>query len=392
MADSLTVNVKLTNQTEGGNNNSWGQIADANFEEIDDKFGDVTAISTTGGNTTLTDAQEIVNALNITGALVSNVTITFSGRGGTWIVKNATTGDYAVTCLVSGQTGVAVTQGTTKPVFSTGTDIAAAGADSSAAAIPAGQIVMYVGTAAPSTWVRANGRTVSNAAGGGTERANADTETLWLLLYASYSNTILPIQDSSGIASARTTGAADYALNKRLPLPDLRGRAFVGLDDMGNTAASRLGTIITSQTTNGASGGTETVVLVEANLAAHTHTGPSHTHTFSATSGTESATHTHSGTTASSGAHTHTYTAPTSNTTTPGGAFSAASAIVAGVTTSSDGAHTHTITTGTASATHTHSVSGTTDAGGTGATGSTGSGTAHSNVQPSWLGTFIIKL
>ena len=45
MADTLTTNLLLTNQTEGGNNNSWGTIADANFEEIDDKFGDTTDIS-----------------------------------------------------------------------------------------------------------------------------------------------------------------------------------------------------------------------------------------------------------------------------------------------------------------------------------------------------------
>ena len=78
MADTTTPNLLLTNQTEGGNTNTWGQIADANFEEIDDKFGDVTAISTTGGTTTLSDAQEIVNAIVLTGTLVSNVTVVFS--------------------------------------------------------------------------------------------------------------------------------------------------------------------------------------------------------------------------------------------------------------------------------------------------------------------------
>ena len=42
MADTLTTNVLLTNQTEGGNNNSWGGIADNNFEFIFDKFGEFT--------------------------------------------------------------------------------------------------------------------------------------------------------------------------------------------------------------------------------------------------------------------------------------------------------------------------------------------------------------
>ncbi|MEK9811086.1 MAG: hypothetical protein VW362_11605, partial [Candidatus Nanopelagicales bacterium] len=83
MADTTTPNILLTNQTEGGNNNTWGTIADANFEQIDNKLGDVTSITTTGGSTVLTSTQEIVNAVIIDGALVSNATITFSGRGGT---------------------------------------------------------------------------------------------------------------------------------------------------------------------------------------------------------------------------------------------------------------------------------------------------------------------
>lgn len=123
MADTLTPNIKITNQTEGANNNSWGIIADANFEEIDDKFGDVTSIATTGGNTTLTDSQEIVNAIRVSGTLVSNAVIIFSGRGGSWIVENNTTGAYTVTCKVSGQTGVEIEQGGAALVYCNGTDI-----------------------------------------------------------------------------------------------------------------------------------------------------------------------------------------------------------------------------------------------------------------------------
>ncbi len=37
--------MKLTNQTEGSNDNAWGTICDANFEEIDGKLGDLTSIS-----------------------------------------------------------------------------------------------------------------------------------------------------------------------------------------------------------------------------------------------------------------------------------------------------------------------------------------------------------
>lgn len=123
MADTLTPNLLLTNQTEGGNLNTWGVIADANFEEIDDKFGDVTSVSTTGGTTTLSTSQEVVNAIRVSGTLVSNATIVFSGRGGSWIVENNTTGSYSVTCKVSGQTGVTIEQGGASLVYCNGTDI-----------------------------------------------------------------------------------------------------------------------------------------------------------------------------------------------------------------------------------------------------------------------------
>ena len=124
MHDTSTTNILMTNQTEGGNNNTWGTIADANFERIDDKFGNVTLITTTGSSTVLSSTQELVNAIVIDGALASNSTITFSGRGGSWVVRNDTTGYYTVTCKVSGQTGVTVDQGAAVVVFFDNTDIA----------------------------------------------------------------------------------------------------------------------------------------------------------------------------------------------------------------------------------------------------------------------------
>lgn len=123
MADTLTTNIKLTNQTEGGNNNTWGQIADDNFERIDNKFGDVTIISTSGGTTTLSDTQEIANAIRVSGSLSSNAVVQFSSRGGTWVVSNQTSGSYTVACKVTGQTGVVVPQGVTRVIHFNGSDI-----------------------------------------------------------------------------------------------------------------------------------------------------------------------------------------------------------------------------------------------------------------------------
>lgn len=134
MADTYSSNVRVVLQQPGGNNNSWGTILNTNLDTIDAKFGDTTSVSTTGGNTTLTETQEVVACIDVSGTLVSNAVIIFSGRGGFWIVSNTTTGNYTVTCKVSGQTGVTIEQGGTALVYCDGTDINYGNPPSAAAA------------------------------------------------------------------------------------------------------------------------------------------------------------------------------------------------------------------------------------------------------------------
>lgn len=134
----------------------------------------------------------------------------------------------------------------------------------------------YWGASAPTGYVLADGQTIGSAASGATSRANSDTLNLYTLLWNATTNTELPIQDSSGAASSRGASAAvDFAANKRLPLPDMRGRVSIGLDNMGGTAANR----ITSASDNGAnstvmagSGGAQTVALTADNNGPHSHT------------------------------------------------------------------------------------------------------------------------
>lgn len=208
--------------------------------------------------------------------------------------------------------------------------------------MPTGAMMMYGATSAPTGWVRANGRTIGNASSSATERANADTSSLFTFLWTNYSDSVCAVSSGRGASAA-----ADYAANKSIALPDLRGRAFFGLDDMGGSAASRIGTTF-SGTTNGATGGAENHTLTTAQLPAHSH----------------------SGTTASDGAHTHTvaYTNAARDPGASGSLMNYAGSDLT-TTTSSNGAHTHTFT-----------------------TGNTGSGEQHNNMPPCFLTTFIIKL
>lgn len=103
---------------------------------------------------------------------------------------------------------------------------------------------------------------------------------------------------------------------------------------------------------------------------------PAHTHSFSATTGTESAGHTHtaSGTTGTVSAdHTHSYGNQGGGTTVNPTSVTATAIAGGGSTGGVSALHTHNIsvTSGGVSATHTHSVSGT--------SGSTGGGGAHTH-------------
>lgn len=130
----------------------------------------------------------------------------------------------------------------------------------------AGDIKTAYGTAVLSGWVRANGRTVGSATSGATERANADTQTLFVYLYGADPNLVV-----SGGRGA--SAAADFAANKTIALPDFRGRVLASFDDMGNSPAGRLTLASMTKTTIGGFGGSEINNLAVANLPPLTPAG-----------------------------------------------------------------------------------------------------------------------
>lgn len=208
---------------------------------------------------------------------------------------------------------------------------------------PIGAFVDYTGTT-KAGYVRANGLTIGEL-GSGATTADDNTEDLYVHLWDNYANSICAVSTGRGASAA-----ADFAAGKTLTILDRRGRTFAGVDDMGTSAASRLTSTTMSPDgiTKGATGGTQTHTLTTAESAAHTHTG----------------------TTASDGAHQHTYSDEQGATTvSPAGATSVATSADTTASTSSSGAHTHTFT-----------------------TASTGGGGAHLNMQPTMLGTVLLKL
>jgi microcystin-dependent protein len=113
-----------------------------------------------------------------------------------------------------------------------------------AVSAPAGAIEAYAGSTAPTGWLLSFGQAVSRT---------------------TYANLFAVISTTYGSGDGSTT----------FNLPDMRGRAVAGVDNMGGTAASRLtSTVLTASNTLGATGGTQTHTLTAAQSGVPAHSHP----------------------------------------------------------------------------------------------------------------------
>ena len=116
-----------------------------------------------------------------------------------------------------------------------------------------GEMRMWTAATPPAGWLLCEGLTIGNAASGATARANADTVTLFTLLWNNFADAQLAVTGGRGLSAA-----ADFAANKAIALPDMKGRGPMGLNS---------GTF----NVNGKTGGEETHTMTTAELASHTH-------------------------------------------------------------------------------------------------------------------------
>lgn len=99
-------------------------------------------------------------------------------------------------------------------------------------------------------FVRMNGRTIGSLTSGATEYSSPDAESLFSWLWNKISDVYAPVSTGRG-----ATAAVDWAANKTIVVPSMRGRIPIGADDMGNTAANVIQVSTTINVTNGASTG-----------------------------------------------------------------------------------------------------------------------------------------
>lgn len=137
-----------------------------------------------------------------------------------------------------------------------------------------GARLSFLGTTSqvPSGWVLLRGMSIGNASSGATERANADCEALFELLWP---NTNFTLQDSSGSTVARGADAAtDWAANRRLVLPNYTNIFPYAVSDGTKSPGQTGGSSNPSYTVTGSTSGSLSVSGSTSNLNSASVTVP----------------------------------------------------------------------------------------------------------------------
>ena len=226
----------------GSESGTWGGVLNTSvFTIVDSNLGGITTKTLSSSPVTLSASEAQNGIIRVNGALSANVTVTTPCLG-FFYFENVTTGDYLVTVQYTGGVGGTIkpAQGMTVAVISDATN----GLRFGASGLPPGSIIDYGGSGTRWTgeWLLCDGSAVSRT---------------------TYSALFQAISTTWGVGDGSTT----------FNVPDLRGRATFGRDDMGGSTASRItnaGSGIVG-TTLGATGGAQDVTISANNLPTHTH-------------------------------------------------------------------------------------------------------------------------
>jgi hypothetical protein len=133
MANTYSSSLRLIIQQDGTNQGTWGGYTNTNIASlIEQAITGVGAITVSGSsNYTLTvtngASDEARNAvLNITGTLTAAINVICPTAAKTYIVKNGTTGGFAITLKTSAGTGISVPNGATAYLYCDGTNVVSA--------------------------------------------------------------------------------------------------------------------------------------------------------------------------------------------------------------------------------------------------------------------------
>lgn len=239
-------NLKIELMETGQSNNQWGNVTNTNLGTALEQAIVGMATVATGSFTTnvATLTLSNTNALQDARALVLNVTATLTGAGTInvpaiekpYLVFNNTSGGYAITVKVSGQTGVSIPNGKKAIVYNNGTDVGEAinylSTLSLGTALPstsggtgltswtAGQIPYYAtGTALSQLNIGANGYILTSSGTAPQWTAPASVSFGTATNLAGGATGSVPYQSSSGTTTFLSLGTTNYVLTAGASAP-----------------------------------------------------------------------------------------------------------------------------------------------------------------------------
>lgn len=242
MSSTFTPNIHLEQPGLGDYSGDWNVPVNSDWGVIDQVLGTSSTIGLTSTDVTLTVAQSAFFMFILTGTLTGNVNLIFpSTIGGRRIIWNQTTGSFTVTVKNgSSDPGVLAFPLQQVPVLLT----ASTAFYDEFGAPPPGSIIASGSPIALPGYLLCFGQQVST--------------TTYTSLFT---------------AIGTTWGASGGGL---FTLPDLRGIALAGADNMGGSAAGRLTGYVL-----GTTGGAQSVVLTSSEVPALVYTDSGHGHTAS---------------------------------------------------------------------------------------------------------------
>ena len=210
MANTYSSSLRLIIQQDGTNQGTWGGYTNTNIASlIEQAITGVGAITVSGSsNYTLTvtngASDEARNAvLNITGTLTAAINVICPTAAKTYIVRNGTTGGFAITLKTSAGTGISVPNGETTFLYCDGTNVvrslsAISGIPGAFTTLSASSTVSGVGF---------SNYLASPPAIGGTTASTGRFTTLTATADSTFSSTGA-VQVSAGTTAQRPTGVA----------------------------------------------------------------------------------------------------------------------------------------------------------------------------------------
>jgi microcystin-dependent protein len=122
-SDTFSPLLGLLLQGTGNNDNTWGDNLNNDvFLPIENALAGRAAFSVTGGAHSLSDTERVNAILDYSGILASDETVTVPNLSNKWLVRNATTGNFALKFKTASGTAVSVRQGGWSWVWCDGDD------------------------------------------------------------------------------------------------------------------------------------------------------------------------------------------------------------------------------------------------------------------------------